>query len=86
VILFFGESPSLYYQQQPASWVRVAKVFIDAGVLKFHFNGGSKNWSEATWTEFDRIQDVFPELNDRAFWDAATLEATLKVSKGLSQL
>ena len=66
--------------------MRVARVFAEGGVLKFHFNGGSKNWDEAVWTDFERVQDIFPELNAREFWDAATLEATLKVSKGLSQL
>jgi len=86
VILFFGDSPSVHYRDQPASWVRVAHVLLDNGELKFHFNGGLKSWSESVWTEFDRVQDIFPELNARELWDAATLEATLKVSKGLSQL
>jgi len=83
LVLFFGESPSKYYQDQPASWVRAARLTLHDSALHFQFGNGIKAWSDVDWTHLSRVQDIFPQLNEREKWEAEVIAATLEISKGL---
>lgn len=83
LIVFWGETPSRF-PNQPSSWIKAAKLTWEEGELWIHKTDGYKIlWRECTWTDLDRIQDVFIELNSRDTWNAAVLELTIQVSRGL---
>lgn len=86
VFIFVGDSPSQF--DQPSSWVRAAQVKMDNGVLKFknYENGQYVPWNQCTYINLERVQDVFPQLNDPALWGSSALHLTLEISRGLSQL
>lgn len=85
LILFFGETPSLY-PDIPSSWIRVAKLHSGNDKILVEINGVLKDWFETEWTEFSRIQDVFSELSSPEKWEDAVLKLTISVSKGLVEL
>jgi hypothetical protein len=83
LILFWGETPS-HFPGQPSSWIKAAKLVWEEGELWIHkTDGGKTRWRECSWKDLDRIQDVFPSLNSRGAWNAAVLDLTIQVSRGL---
>lgn len=85
-IIFLGEKPS--YFDQPSSWVRAAQLKIVDHELKFipHGGGDYLPWSQATFINLQRVQDVVPQLNDTQLWASSALELTLDISRGLTRL
>lgn len=86
VFIFVGETPSQF--DQPSSWVRAAQVKMDGDVLKFRPHGGGDYlpWGQATFFSLQRVQDVFPQLNDAQLWESSALRLTLEMSRGLTRL
>ncbi|MHB1056355.1 MAG: hypothetical protein ACYC0F_00555 [Rhodanobacter sp.] len=86
VFIFVGETPSQF--DQPSSWVRAAQLKLDDGELKFRPHGGGDylSWSQATFINLQRVQDVFPQLNDTHLWASSALHLTLDISRGLTRL
>lgn len=86
VFIFVGETPSQF--DQPSSWVRAAHLKLDNGELKFRPRGAGDfiPWSQATFINFQRVQDVFPQLNDAKLWASSALHLTLDISRGLTRL
>lgn len=82
VVLFWGETPS-HYPDNPSSWIRAAKLRWHNGDIWCETQGNPRPWGDCSWTHLDRIQDVFPQLNDPDVWSAAVLNLTIAVSKGL---
>lgn len=82
LVLFWGETPS-YYPDQPSSWLKAGKLRWRDEDLWLEAQTGPRLWRECSWTHLDRVQDVFPALNNREVWDAAILNLTIAVSKGL---
>jgi hypothetical protein len=86
LVLFFGETPSRYYPENPASWVRATKLTMVDGVLSIPFGSGYKPWLNIVWNDMSRIQDVFPQLNSDTQWEGRFIEASLQISRGLIDL
>ncbi len=86
LILFFGETPSKYYPNTPASWVRAGQLIIVEDELHVRIGRTIKPWNDIEWNDFPRIQDIFPQLNTREKWEEEVISATLEISKGLVSL
>lgn len=86
LVLFYGESPHPYDTTGPAAWIRVGELRIKDTKLHVMDKGVLKPWSESKWNSMDRIQDVFPELNDKEKWNEGVLKDMLLVSKHLTNL
>ncbi len=84
LIIFFGDTPS-HFPGQPSSWIRVAKLIWN-GDLSVVKDDVQKHWYDVDWKAFSRIQDTFPELGAPEKWEAAVLDATISVSRGLVAL
>ena len=86
VFIFVGETPSRFVQ--PSSWVRAAQVKMDNGTLKFNHceNGTYVPWSQANFINLQRVQDVFPQLNNSELWASSALDLTIEISRGLTRI
>lgn len=85
LVLLWGETPS-NFQTYPSSWLKAGKLVWRDGDLYLESNDRAKLFSACDWTDFSKIQEVFPQLNSRASWDAAALSLTVQVSRGLVDL
>ncbi len=85
LVLFWGETPSRF-PNQPSSWLKAAKLRWQDGNLFLETRDGALLWRDCDWTHLDRIQDIFPQLNNPEVWDAAILDLTIAVSRGLVEL
>lgn len=94
LVLFVGEPAR--NNDTPANYLGVCKLVIQDGSLglfRQRATGSILNrtyveeflpWSEVTWENFRRFQDVFPGITDA--WENETLIQTIRMMKGLYDL